>query len=88
MADMIVVYRVMPDSGEVEYEKLEEVTRKEVEAYGAEVKELNEHSVGFGLKAVKIKIQVDENKGSDALEDQLKSNDEVGDVVVELMDRL
>lgn len=85
---MIVVYRVMPEDGEVEYSKLEEVTKNTVLEYGAEIKEVNEHDVGFGLKAVKIKFQVDENKGSEALEEQLKELAEVGDVAVELMDRL
>ena len=90
MADMIVVYRVMPEDGEIEYSKLEEVTKKAVEGYDAsvKVKEVNAHNVGFGLQAVKIKFQIDEVKGSEELEEKIKALPEVGDVVLELMDRL
>ena len=86
---MIVTYRVMPEDGEVEYSKLEEVTKKTVEEYHETVKvaEIEEHNVGFGLKAVKIKFSVDENQGSEALENKLSELEEVGDVIVESMSR-
>lgn len=87
---MIVVYRVMPEDGEVEYSKLEEVSKNTIEAYNEKVKikEIGPQEVGFGLKACKVKFQLDENLGSENLENQLKELDEVGDVVIELMDRL
>ena len=60
---MIVVYRVMPNDGEVEYSKLEEVSKKTIEAYDAKVqiKEIGPQGVGFGLQACKVKFQLDEN---------------------------
>lgn len=87
---MIVVYRVMPEDGEVEYSKLEEVVKKAIEGYDVKIKikEIGAQSVGFGLQACKVKFQLDENLGSENLENQLKELDEVGDVVIELMDRL
>ncbi len=87
---MIVVYRVMPEDGEIEYSKLEEVTKAAVAAYddSIEVLETNSHDVGFGLQACKIKFRIDENCGSEELENTLKELPEVGDVVLELMDRL
>lgn len=86
---MIVTYRVMPEDGEVEYSKLEEVTKQTIENYHETSKILNveEHEVGFGLKAVKVKFQVDENQGSEKLENQLTALEEVGDVIVEEMSR-
>ncbi len=90
MADMIVVYRIMPEDGEVEYSELESTVKEIIETYDSSVKikEINSHNVGFGLQAVKIKIQIDEKCGSEALEEKIKSNELVGDVIVELMDRL
>jgi len=89
MAMMIVTYRVMPEDGEVEYSKLEEVTKSMIEGYHdtAKIMELEEHEVGFGLKAVKVKFSVDENQGSEALENKLSELEEVGDVIVEAMSR-
>ena len=90
MADMIVVYRVMPEDGEIEYSVLEEATKKVVEAYdeNLKIKEIGPKEVGFGLKACSVKVQFDENLGSEPLENQLNELPEVGDVVIELMDRL
>ena len=90
MADMILEYRVMPVDGELDYETLENLTREKVEGYddSVQVKEIGPRDVGFGLKACVIKFQVDENCGSEALENSLNELDEVGDVIIELMDRL
>ena len=90
MANMLIVYRVMPDDGDVEYSKLESATKKTVEKFhpSVKVKSTAKVDVGFGLEAVKISFQIDELCGSEALEEKLKELDEVGDVTVELMDRL
>ena len=87
---MIIEYKVMPEDGEVEYSKLEEVTKKTVESFKDDVKIIHvlEEAVGFGLKAVLIKFQQDENNGSEELENQLTDLPEVGEVSVTFMDRL
>lgn len=90
MADMIVEYRVMPEDGEIEYSVLEEVVKKTVQEYDEKlvIRNIGSRDVGFGLKAVIVNFKVDENKGSEALENSLNELPEVGDVIVELMDRL
>jgi len=90
MADMIVQYRVMPEDGDVEYSTLEKITKETVEAYSetVKIKEIGSVGVGFGIEAVVVKFQIDENCGSEALENNLIALAEVGDVNVELMDRL
>jgi translation elongation factor EF-1beta len=91
MADMIMQYRVMPADGEIEYNELEKFVEDTVKSYDENLKvlEIGPRDVGFGLKACIVKIQFDENLGSEELEDKLKSNEDlVGDVIVELMDRL
>lgn len=90
MADMIVEYRVMPEDGEVEFETLKSKTQETVENYKDDVKVLDvkEDPVGFGLKAVRIKFQMDENHGSEELENKITELEEVSEVQVTLMDRL
>lgn len=90
MADMMIVYRVMPEDGDIEYTELESVTKSTVESYhkSVKVKDVSAVSVGFGLQAVKIKFTIDENCGSESLEEKLKELEQVGDVTVELMDRM
>ena len=87
---MIMQYRVMPEDGEVEYSDLEEETKRIVLAYGENItiKEIGPVEVGFGLKAVRINFQLDENLGSENLENQLNKSNLVGDVQIEFMDRL
>ncbi len=89
MAMMIITYRVMPEDGEVEYSQLEKVAKECILKYDSSVKinSVVEHEVGFGLKAVKINFSVDENKGSEPLEELLKELEEVGDVIIESMSR-
>lgn len=87
---MIVEYRVMPEDGEVEFETLKSRSEEIVKNYAEDVKiiEVNEDPVGFGLKAVRIKFQMNETHGSEELENQISDLEEVGEVTVTLMDRL
>ena len=87
---MIMELRIMPEDGEVDYEVLETKVKETVLAYGAgiEVKECGPESMSFGLRAVKIKFQMNENYGSDNLEENLSALEEAGEVAVTLMDRL
>jgi len=80
----------MPEDGEVEYSNLEDKVKEVVLNYGdgIEIKNLESENVGFGLQAVKIKFQMNEDYGSDNLEEQLTNLDVVGGVTVTLMDRL
>lgn len=87
---MVVEFRVMPEDGEVEYSDLEASVKETVENYSETVKavEVREDPVGFGLKAVRIKFQIDENLGTEELENQLSDLSMVGEVNITLMDRL
>jgi translation elongation factor aEF-1 beta len=89
MAIMILTYRVMPEDGEVEYSQLENVTKKTIENFDDSVKinSIEDHDVGFGLKAVKVNFSIDEKCGSEAVEEKLKEQEEIGDVIIESMSR-
>ena len=87
---MIVVLRVMPEDGEVEYSQLEETVKTTVQNYGESVKirSVEAVGVGFGLQACVIDFQVDETLGIENLENQLADIEIIGEVNVEKMDRL
>ncbi len=90
MADMIVQYRVMPRDGDVDYGTLESKVKNIVLSYGEniEIKNVEPAPVGFGIEGVRIKFQMDENLGLENLEKQLMKLEIVGELNVELMDRL
>lgn len=90
MADMIVAFRVMPENGEIEYSSFENKVKEVVDAYdtSVQIRSVEEEPVGFGLKAVAIEIQLDENCGTDNLEENLTELEEVGEVSITKMDRL
>ena len=90
MANMIVGLRVMPEDGEVEYEALESEVREVVENYdeSVEIRSIEGEPVGFGLKAVSLEIEVDENCGTEELENKLNDLEAVGEASITKMDRL
>ncbi len=90
MADMIVAFRVMPEDGETDYSVLEAKVKETTEKYheSVKIKSISEEGVGFGLKAVAIEFQIDENCGSEELENKLAELPEAGEVNLTKMDRL
>ena len=90
MADMIIGFRVMPEDGEVEYSELESSVKDVIENYhdSVKIKELGAEGVGFGLQAVACDIQIDENCGSEELENKLADLPLSGEVTITKMDRL
>jgi translation elongation factor aEF-1 beta len=90
MADMILRYKVMPEDSEIDYETLKKKVKEVVGSYddNLKIKEVKETDVGFGILACEIEFQVDENKGSEELEEKVSNLEEVGDVQVIKMDRL
>lgn len=89
MADMMLEFKVMPE-GEVEYAEVESAVKSLVENYDptVKIKTISSEPIGFGLQAVKIRFQLDENLGSEDIENKLNELEVVGDVEITLMDRL
>ena len=90
MADMIIAFRVMPEDGETDYNELESKVKEVVENYhdSVKLKSIKEEPVGFGLKAVSCELQIDENCGSEDLENKLADIEIAGEVNLTKMDRL
>ena len=86
---MILTYEVRPEDGEVEYSRLEEVTKTTIENFNSSVvlKSIKQKPMGFGLMAVEVNFSMDEKFGTDAIEEKLLECEEVGDVVCVSMSR-
>ena len=83
MADVIVTFKIMPESPEIDLEKIKSVAKKKIEDFGGEVGKVEEHPVAFGLKSVNIIFVMDEKKGStEVLEDQISDIDGIRSVEV------
>ena len=86
---MIMTYRIMPEDGDVDYDKLVEVAISTLKKFDESVKvnTTNQKEMGFGLKAALINFSVDEKFGSEVIEEKLKTTEEIGDVYIESMSR-
>lgn len=86
---MILTYEIRPEDGEVEYSKLEEVTKTTIENFDSSMvlKSIKQKPMGFGLMAVEVNFSMDEKLGTDAIEEALQAKEEIGDVVCLSMSR-
>lgn len=83
MAQAIVTIKIMPDSPEVDLEKVKESVEKELLSFETELGKYEIQPVAFGLKALIVYFVVDESKGSvDPIEEALKKIDGVNSVEV------
>ncbi|RLJ03293.1 MAG: elongation factor 1-beta [Candidatus Aenigmatarchaeota archaeon] len=79
MGDVAISLKVVPDSPEVDLEKLKEEIGKKVK-----VDDIKEEPIGFGLKALKILVVVpDSGGGTDEIERSLEEIEGVSSVIVE-----
>ena len=72
MTDVIVTLTIMPDSPEIDFEKIKEEATKIVSEFEGEVGKTEEEPIAFGLKALKVIFVIDEAKGStDPIEEKI-----------------
>ena len=78
MAQVIVTFKIMPISPEVDLEKIKDQATKMIKEFGGEVGKVEIEPVAFGLEALKLIFVMEESLGStEDLEDQIS---EIGDV--------
>jgi len=83
MANIIITLKVVLASPETDVESVKEKAINAVEEYGADIGRVEIEEVAYGIKAVKIMLISDEEKGStDALEDKIKGLEGVSSVEV------
>jgi elongation factor 1-beta len=78
MGDVAVTLKVMPDSPEIDLEKLREEISKKVK-----IQDYNTEEIAFGLKALRILVVKPDTGGTEDIEKQIKEIEGVSDVEVE-----
>jgi len=74
MGNVALILRVMPESPDIDLEGLKTRLRAEIKG----LKDIREEPIGFGLKALKIAVVVNDSGGeSDAVEAQIMALDGV-----------
>jgi len=63
MGTVLVTYKIMPESADVDLNSFEDEIRGKIEGFGGKVIETEEENIAFGLKALRIRFSVDEKKG-------------------------
>ncbi len=83
MATVVIIVRIMPDSPEANLENIKEKARAALEAEGAKNISFEEKPVAFGLKALLMKMDMPEEKGTDIVEEKISSIVNVSSVTIE-----
>ena len=83
MANVIITLKIMPDSPDVNLEKLEEDVQHMIKEFAGDIGKSEKEPVGFGLTALKIIFVMSEDLGStDDLEEKIKELKDVGNAEV------
>ena len=75
MGKMLAIMDVSPEGVEVNLEELKENIKKTIESFEAELGEIKEEELAFGLKILKVVIITNEEENLDNLTDKVKSVD-------------
>lgn len=73
-------YKLMPESPDVDLDKIQEQAKKIVEDFGGTNKEYSIEPIAFGLKAVIVFFFYPDNKETEGLEDRFSSIENVSSV--------
>lgn len=88
MGDVVATIKLMPESPEIDLEKVKEEIIKSIPE-GTEFHKIEEEPIAFGLVALKVMVVVgDEEGGTEKVEENLSKVDGIGSVEVEDVRRL
>lgn len=74
MGDVAMIYSVMPESPEIDLDRVQADIKAAAESVGAELNRADIKPIAFGLKALEIVILMDDKSGkSGELEDKLRA---------------
>ncbi len=83
MAKVVVTLRIMPESPDVNLDKLQKEVLKIIKsAVGDTETKVEKEPIGFGLNALKILFVMDENKKTEGIESSIGNIDDVQSVDV------
>lgn len=83
MQRVVIIAKLLPESPETNMEEMKSNVKKAIEPEGAINITFEEVPVAFGLKALKVKTDMPEEKGTDLLEQKLAETPGVSSVTIE-----
>ena len=78
MGNVAISMRIMPESPDVDMEKLKKEISKKVKIQDSKIE-----PIAFGLKALKLMVIIPDAAGADSLEKDIRSVKGVGEVEIE-----
>ncbi|MEI6731474.1 MAG: elongation factor 1-beta [archaeon] len=83
MATVVLILKIMPESPATDLEAIKKAARANLELEGARNITFEERPIAFGLKAVIMKTDMPEDKGTDLVEAKLSGITGVSSVTIE-----
>jgi elongation factor 1-beta len=83
MATVVIIVKIMPESPSSDLNKIKDSARDSLVKEGAKNISFEERPIAFGLKAVVMKLDMPEEKGTDIVESLLSKIPEVSSVTIE-----
>jgi elongation factor 1-beta len=81
MADVIITFKIMPTSPEINLDDVKSKIKDAITAFGGEVGKEEIEPVAFGLNALNLIFVMDENKGStEDLEEEISKIEGINSV--------
>lgn len=82
-ATVIIITKLMPESPDTDLEAIKKAARSALEPEGAKNLSFEERPIAFGLKALIVKTDMPEEKGTDIVEQKLAAIPHVSSVTIE-----
>lgn len=83
MAIVVIITKLMPDSPDANLEAIKFRAKTSLEEEGAKNISFEEKPIAFGLKAIYVKIDMPEERGTDIIESILAKIPHVSSVTIE-----
>ena len=83
MATVVIITKILPDSPEANLDEIKKAAKSALEPQGAKNISFEEKPIAFGLKALMVKIDMPEEKGTDIVESILQKIPHVSSVTIE-----
>lgn len=83
MATVVLIVKLLPDSPETDLDKIKEEVTALLKPHGAKNISFEENPIAFGLKALMLKTDLPEEKGTDLVESELSKIPHVSSVTIE-----
>jgi elongation factor 1-beta len=83
MANVIIIVKLLPESPDIDLNKIKEEAKSALQKEGAKSISFEEKPIAFGLKSLFVKFSFPEEKGTDLIESLLSKIPNVSSVTIE-----